>query len=151
MSEIAMEMSPPRIVKTPLTRSELTSIAAEQFGDMVKAVVDVERRILALGGELHSDEEAVLLDDGSSLTVSPARHAGLAAGKWKSLSLVEQLANIGSEVDRAIKAHEAGRRDRRDAAVDRGLELFDLTAADDRWRGARRREVLRAREEFCAL
>ena len=33
---------------------------------MVKAVVDVERRILALGGELHSDEEAVLLDDGSS-------------------------------------------------------------------------------------
>lgn len=61
-----MEMPPPRIVRAPLARSELTSIAAEQFGDMVKAVVDVERRILALGGELHSDEEAVLLDDGSS-------------------------------------------------------------------------------------
>ncbi|MEO7647583.1 MAG: hypothetical protein ABIV11_05010 [Gemmatimonadaceae bacterium] len=85
------------------------------------------------------------------MTVSPAGHAGLAAGKWNSLSLLEQLANIGSEVARAIKAHEAGRPDRRDAAVDRGLELFDLTAADDRWRGARRREVLRAREEFCAL
>ena len=65
--------------------------------------------------------------------------------------MVEQLANIGSEVDRAIRAHEAGRADRRDAAVNRGLELFDLTAADDRWRGAARREVLRAREEFCAL
>lgn len=83
--------------------------------------------------------------------ISPTRHATLTAGSWRSLTLIEQLANIGSEVDRAIKAHEAGRADRRDAAVDRGLELFDLTAADDRWRGPRRREVLRAREEFCAL
>lgn len=54
-------------------------------------------------------------------------------------------------MDRAINAHESGRTDRRDAAVNRALELFDLTAADDRWRGTRRREVLRAREEFCAL
>jgi len=40
---------------------------------------------------------------------------------------------------------------RSDAAVNRALELFDLTAADDRWRGLRRREILRAREEFCEL
>jgi hypothetical protein len=32
---------------------------------MVKAVVDVERGIMALGGELNSDDEALLLDDGS--------------------------------------------------------------------------------------
>ena len=61
-----MEMPPPTIVREALTRSELVTIASEQFGDMVKAVVDVERKIMALGGELHSDEEAVLLDDGSS-------------------------------------------------------------------------------------
>lgn len=67
------------------------------------------------------------------------------------MSLIEQLGNVGSEVDRAINAHATGRADRRDAAIDRALELFDLTAADNRWRGARRREVLRAREEFCAL
>jgi len=85
------------------------------------------------------------------MATSARGHAGLAAGRWKSLTLIEQLANVGSEVDRAIRAHKAGRTDRRDAAVDRCLELFDLTAADDRWRGARRREVLRAREEFCAL
>jgi hypothetical protein len=78
-------------------------------------------------------------------------HASLAAGRWKSLSLMEQLANVGSEVERAIRAHEAGRAERRDASVNRGLELFDLTAADDRWRGPRRREILRAREEFCRL
>jgi hypothetical protein len=32
---------------------------------MVKAVVDVHRGVMAIGGELHSDEEAALLDDGS--------------------------------------------------------------------------------------
>ncbi len=61
-----MEMPPPRIVRKPMARSELVAIASEQFGDMVKAVVDVSREIMALGGELHSDEEALLLDDGSS-------------------------------------------------------------------------------------
>lgn len=61
-----MDMPPPRIIREPLARSELVSIASEQFGDMVKAVVDIERGIMALGGELHSDEEALLLDDGAS-------------------------------------------------------------------------------------
>ena len=61
-----MGMPPPRIVSELLTRSQLVAIASDQFGDMVKAVVDVERGIMALGGELHSDEEALLLDDGSS-------------------------------------------------------------------------------------
>lgn len=41
-------------------------MAERQFGDMIKAVVDIDRGILALGGELHSDEEALLLEDGSS-------------------------------------------------------------------------------------
>ncbi len=58
-------MSLLRIIREPTTRSELASLAHEQFGDMVKAVVDVAREVLAIGGELHSDEEAALLDDGS--------------------------------------------------------------------------------------
>ena len=40
-------------------------MAILQFGEMVKAVVDVEAGIMAIGGELHSDEEAILLDNGS--------------------------------------------------------------------------------------
>lgn len=80
-----------------------------------------------------------------------ASHAEAAAGGWDRLSLVEQLAHIGSEVERAIRAHDAGRRARWEAALDRALELFDLTARDPRWRGHRRQEVLRAREEFCRL
>jgi hypothetical protein len=78
-------------------------------------------------------------------------HAGLAAGRWSALSLAEQLANVGSEVDRAIAAWDAHRPDRFERALARALELFDLTARDDRWRGHRRREILRAREEFCRL
>ena len=78
-------------------------------------------------------------------------HSGLAAGGWAALSLAEQLANVGSEVDRAIAAWAARRSDRFERALDRALELFDLTASDHRWRGHRRREILRAREEFCRL
>ncbi len=78
-------------------------------------------------------------------------HAGLAEGRWGGLTLAEQLAHVGSEVDRAIVAWEAQRPDRFDRALARALELFDLTARDDRWRGHRRREILRSREEFCRL
>jgi hypothetical protein len=71
------------------------------------------------------------------------------AGRWHTLPLVDQLAHVGSEVERALRAIEQGRTDRVDGAVSRALELFDLTATDDRWRGHRRREILRAREQFC--
>ena len=60
-----MEAPPLRIIREPISRSELTTIAAQQFGDMVKAVVDIGRRIMAIGGELHADEEAILLQDGA--------------------------------------------------------------------------------------
>src|SRR5207249_1631301 len=85
-----------------------------------------------------------------SMTASPV-HTTLAAGRWQTLSLLEQMANIGSEVDRTLRAAKQGRPDRRDQALDRALELFDLAAADDRWRGPPRREILRARESFCEV
>lgn len=55
-----------RIVRDVTARADLASMAQAQFGDMVKAVVDVGRRVMAMGGELHSDEEAALLEDGSA-------------------------------------------------------------------------------------
>jgi hypothetical protein len=54
------------IIRNAVTRRELSNMAKQQFGDMVKAVVDVEQGIMAIGGELHSDEEALLLDQGSA-------------------------------------------------------------------------------------
>lgn len=75
-------------------------------------------------------------------------HAGLAGGRWAELTLVEQLANIGSEVGRATRAKARGTDSRFESALRRCLELFDLTLADQRWRG-RRREIARARELVC--
>lgn len=74
-----------------------------------------------------------------------------AATRWGTYTLMEQLAHVGSEVERAIRSHASGKRERFDSALDRALELFDLTAADRRWSLHRRREILRAREEFCRL
>ena len=54
-----------RILSNPITVAELQAIAKERFGDMVKAVVDLDKKVMAIGGELHADEEAVLLDNGS--------------------------------------------------------------------------------------
>ena len=82
------------------------------------------------------------------MTAGTGGHSGVAA-RWGTLTIAEQLAHVGSDVERALRAHDAGNAARCDRALDRALELFDLTAADPRWRGPRRREILRAREEFC--
>lgn len=54
-----------KIVKDTISIQELGKMAEELFGDYVKAVVDVEQNIAAFGGELHADEEAELLQEGS--------------------------------------------------------------------------------------
>lgn len=54
-----------RIITNKLSLAELKKIAEERFGDMVKAVVDIKKNIMAIGGEMHADEEEVLLKDGS--------------------------------------------------------------------------------------
>ena len=61
-----MDLDHPRIVRERISSAQVAELARLRFGDMVKAAVDVGREIMALGGELHSDEEAVLLEDGSS-------------------------------------------------------------------------------------
>jgi len=75
-------------------------------------------------------------------------HKELAKGRWFQLSLAEQLANIGSEVSRARK-WQGKDENIFWGAVDRALELFDLTLADPRWRKGRLREIARVREIFC--
>ncbi|HXV67546.1 MAG TPA: hypothetical protein VD738_01380 [Nitrospira sp.] len=74
-------------------------------------------------------------------------HADLAAGRWHTLALIEQLANIGSDVGRA--ARWQGKDPQRcEQAFLRAMELLDLTIEDARWKG-RRKELARARELLC--
>lgn len=54
-----------KIVSERVTLNELRQMATAIFGDMVKAVVDVDRELLAVSGELHSDLEALLIENGS--------------------------------------------------------------------------------------
>ena len=54
-----------KIISETITAEELKKMAESLFGSMVKAVVDIERRLIAVDAELHSDLEALLLEDGS--------------------------------------------------------------------------------------
>lgn len=76
------------------------------------------------------------------MTVS---HQELAAGRWFSLSLVEQLANVGSEIERAMRWRGKGNAEYRRRAFERALELLDLTIADEKHR-SRLKELTRLRE-----
>jgi hypothetical protein len=79
--------------------------------------------------------------------MSDVQHRDLAAGRWWKLSLAEQLGNIGSEISRAVKWSSRNGGLAR-GALERALELFDLTLDDPRHRAspARLRELARARE-----
>ena len=52
--------------QNPIHLDELREMAAAMFGDMVKAVVDIGRDIMAVDAELHADEEALLIENGSN-------------------------------------------------------------------------------------
>ena len=75
------------------------------------------------------------------------QHRELAAGRWWTLSLAEQLGNVGSEISRATRWTSRNPA-LAEGAPHRALELFDLTLADPRLRQApaRLREIARARE-----
>lgn len=67
--------------------------------------------------------------------------------KWANYSLLNQLGNIGSEVGRALNAKKTGDQKRMEGAFYRGLDLFDASAEVEIL-AHRRREILRAREQF---
>jgi len=95
-----------RIIRAPILRSELAGIAEAQFGDMVKAVVDVARQVMAIGGELHSDEEAALLDDGSrqqelwGINLYP----GEAGAEWIEFDSMINVRPVQGNRSRAVEA-----------------------------------------------
>ena len=53
------------IIKNQITVEKLKEMSQKMFGNIVKAVVDVEQGIMAVDGELHADEEVLLTENGS--------------------------------------------------------------------------------------
>lgn len=72
------------------------------------------------------------------------QHKNLSQGRWLSLSFFEQMANIGSEIERAIKWRKKN-DEYSQLAFERALELLDLTIADAK-NFSRLKELLRLRE-----
>jgi len=54
------------VITEGISLSALKALAERRFGDMVKVVVDVDAEVMAIGAELHADEESLLLGRGSS-------------------------------------------------------------------------------------
>tara|TARA_B100000315_G_scaffold222025_1_gene225820 strand:- start:2073 stop:2414 length:342 start_codon:yes stop_codon:yes gene_type:complete len=54
-----------KIITETITLDEIKQMASALFGDLVKAVVDVDKELIAINAELHSDLEALLIENGS--------------------------------------------------------------------------------------
>ena len=76
-------------------------------------------------------------------------HSAELCEKWPDYSIAYQMGNIGSEVSRSLNWTKKNKPDRAAKAIDRALELFDLTIAANKNNSPRLREILIAREEFC--
>lgn len=72
-------------------------------------------------------------------------HKNLAAGRWNQLSFIEQMANVGSEVERALNWHAKNNAVYFQRAFERCLELIDLSLASAR-NYPRLKELARLRE-----
>jgi len=75
-------------------------------------------------------------------------HQQLASGRWNQLSFAEQMANVGSEVERTISWKDKNNPDYSRKAFERALELLDLTMADMKNR-KRLKEIARSREALA--
>lgn len=75
------------------------------------------------------------------------QHQAMANGKWQQMTFAEQMANIGSEVFRAIKSKSRQDDKSAELAFERALELFDLSLQDNK-NHKRFIEIARARETF---
>lgn len=73
------------------------------------------------------------------------QHVQLAQGRWVEMTLAEQLANVGSEVERALNWRAKHHAEYAQKAYERALELMDFTLGDPKHR-ARCKELARVRE-----
>jgi hypothetical protein len=54
-----------KLIDSKITISDLEVMARNGFGNLVKAVVDIQKEVMVVDGSLHADEEALLLSQGS--------------------------------------------------------------------------------------
>src|SRR4249920_3804935 len=100
------------LIEHPVALGDLQRLAREQFGDFVKAVVDVEQGIMALGGELHADDEAFLLDRGSEqrdlwgINIHPFK----GRAEWVEFDSLINIRPAAGNLSRSVEAEETRQR-----------------------------------------
>jgi hypothetical protein len=100
------------LIEQPVALADLQRLAREQFGDFVKAVVDVEQGIMALGGELHADDEAFLLDRGSEqrdlwgINIHPFK----SRAEWVEFDSLINIRPSAGNLSRSVEAEETRQR-----------------------------------------
>jgi hypothetical protein len=68
------------LIDEKIRLAQVKEMAQNQFGNLIKATIDTERKVIALGGDLHADEEALLLENGSEqqhlwgINIYPAKY-----------------------------------------------------------------------------
>ncbi|OGE87813.1 MAG: hypothetical protein A3J07_03825 [Candidatus Doudnabacteria bacterium RIFCSPLOWO2_02_FULL_49_13] len=111
-----------KIIQDRISKNVLEQAAAESFGTMVKAVVDIEDGIMALGGELHADAEAELLQIGSvnenlwGINIYPAQPP---ADRIEYISLINIRSSQGNQT---MEVENQSVRDRIKQIVDKLIE-----------------------------
>lgn len=99
------------LVESPLDPEELRRLVDAHFEDMVKYVVDVARGVAAVGGELHADEEALLLEHGSRQ--EDLWGANYYPGRGQDCIEFTSLINIRpSQDNRSMEIEDEGLRER---------------------------------------
>ena len=100
---ITMEI---RVVTSPVSLKEVSELAQKQFGNLIKATVDVKKRMMAIGGELHADEEQLLLEKGSvqgnlwGINLYPAKFNGAGFIEFDSMiNIRPSQQNMSREVE----------------------------------------------------
>ena len=114
----------PMIIRSPMTKEELHQLILKHE-DFIKIVVDIEREIMAVGGELHSDDEQVLLEDGSRQKDLWGANYFLKSHKIRYYSMINIRPSAGNS------QQEIQLPDIRSRVKEISARLFDLPVEDD--------------------
>ena len=126
-----------KIVTQQVTLDELERMAAGMFGNMVKAVVDVDRELLAVDGELHSDLEALLIENGSKqqslwgINLYPE----MTGRRFRRIRFHDQYAPVSGEQKPRRRERAIARDDYRDSCKeDQAMNYQHAGLAAGRWK-----------------
>jgi hypothetical protein len=100
------------VVSRRIDAAELKRLVGLYFEDMVKYVVDVERRVAAVGGELHADAEVLLLEQGSRQADLWGANYSPGRGRDRCIEFTALINIRPTQGNRSMEIEDAATRER---------------------------------------